>query len=134
MLGVYYLFIENFLNKKIFFFFFKRYDPYSLFAINTYYGDYKNLLKFVNEAHKRNIAVIIDWIPNHVNNKNIFENFDDDSQSCYFNSDEFKRRTRYGPKLNLENNNVRQYVKDSLKMWLRDFHFDGIRVGKFKII
>lgn len=78
-----------------------------MFAIHINFGDYENLQKLVNEAHKRNIAVILDWVPNHVNNKNIFENFDDEFKSCYFSTDEYKRRTRYGPKLNFDNNIVK---------------------------
>ena len=33
------------------------------------------------------MAVIIDWVPNHVSPHNIFENFDGDKTSSYYSLD-----------------------------------------------
>lgn len=104
------------------------YDPLSLFSIHRQYGTPNDLKKFIDEAHKRAIAVIIDWVPNHLSPGNILEKFDSSSGGSYFPSDSHLRNTEYGPKLDYSNLQVRQYVKDSLLMWLCDFHFDGIRV------
>lgn len=101
----------------------------SLFSIHRQFGTPKDLKTFVNAAHKRGIAVIIDWIPNHMSPANILEKFDSSTDvGCYFPKDHHLRSTEYGPRLNFKDPQVRQYIKDSLLMWLCDFHFDGVRV------
>lgn len=44
-------------------------------------------MNFINEAHKRGIAVLLDWVANHLAPHNIFEKYDDFKESCYFNVD-----------------------------------------------
>ena len=42
------------------------YDPLNLHAVHQPYGTPHDLKNFVNEAHKRGIAVLLDWVPNHL--------------------------------------------------------------------
>lgn len=104
------------------------YDPVSMFAIHNHFGTLQDLMRLVNECHKRGIAVITDWVPNHSSPHNVFTKFDSQESSCYFNNDEKFRHTDYGPKLNIFDKNVRNYLFDSLKYWVTDLHFDGVRV------
>lgn len=59
----------------------------SLFAIHNQFGTYLDLMNLINEAHKRGIAVVLDWVVNHVAPNNIFENYDCLKGSCYFSAD-----------------------------------------------
>jgi 1,4-alpha-glucan branching enzyme len=102
------------------------YDPISLFAVDRSYGTPDELKKLINECHKRNIAVILDWVPNHMSGRNILS-------PCYFpphGND--KGRTEYGPRPDYENPRVRSYILDSLFMWLHYFHFDGVRIDSIE--
>jgi 1,4-alpha-glucan branching enzyme len=53
-----------------------RYDPLSFFAVNTTYGTPDDLKALVNEAHKRNMIVIFDFIANHMSSRNILQWWD----------------------------------------------------------
>jgi len=106
------------------------YDPISLFAIHPPYGDPKSLQEFVEAAHREGLAVILDWIPNHMCGRNILRNFDEPGSEHggpFFYPDE-RSRTDYGPKLNYSSAPVRRYLKDSVWMFLTAFNFDGVRV------
>uniref|UniRef100_A0A6B2KZL1 1,4-alpha-glucan branching enzyme n=1 Tax=Arcella intermedia TaxID=1963864 RepID=A0A6B2KZL1_9EUKA len=108
------------------------YDPISLFAVHSEFGSPNDLKRFVNEAHLRGIAVIIDWVPNHMGPTSVLERFDgkhcDSSLGHYFYSDREKRKTDYGPRLDYQNREVRKMIKDSLLMWFDSYHIDGVRV------
>ena len=54
----------------------------SLFAIQLSYGGPDALKHFVNEAHKRDIAVIFDFVPNHLAFRNVLQWFD--GSNLYF--------------------------------------------------
>jgi len=99
--------------------------------VHSHFGSPKDLQQFVNKAHEKGIAVIIDWVPNHMGPGNILENFDNlDREGFlgnYFYPDN-RRNTDYGPRLDYSNPKVRKMLKDSLTMWIRDYHMDGIRV------
>ena len=63
------------------------YDPMSLFAMHRQFGSLEELKMLIDACHKKKLAVIIDWIPNHVSPKNIFRHFDElDSHGSYFSS------------------------------------------------
>ena len=79
-------------------------------------------IRFINEAHLRGLSVLIDWVPNHLSRKAILP-------SCYFPPQNSPfRTTRYGPRPDYSNLEVRRYIIDSLKTYLFNFHFDGVRV------
>lgn len=44
------------------------YDPVSLFSPEQQYGSASNLKTLIEAAHARGIAVIFDWVPNHMSN------------------------------------------------------------------
>jgi len=102
------------------------YDPISLFAVHQTYGSVDDLKKFINKAHRNGIAVILDWVPNHICKMNVLH------EGYFYHPLDEKHRTRYGPRPDFSNPQVKAYIIDSLRSWLLDFHFDGIRVDSLE--
>ena len=98
------------------------YDPISLFAVHHTFGSANDLKIFINEAHKRGISVIIDWVPNHICKMSVLH------EGYFYNKKDERFQTRYGPRPDYANPQVKTYLLDSLRCWLQDFHFDGVRV------
>ncbi len=102
------------------------YDPISLFAVHTTFGSADHLKIFINEAHKRGISVILDWVPNHITKMSILH------EDYFYHLEDEKHSTRYGPRPDFSSLQVKTYLIDSLRSWLKDFHFDGIRVDSLE--
>ena len=102
------------------------YDPISLFAVHQNYGSAEDLKSFINEAHKRGISVILDWVPNHICKMSILH------EDYFYHLKDEKHKTRYGPRPDYSKIQVKSYLLDSLRSWLQDFHFDGVRVDSLE--
>lgn len=48
--------------------------------------------------------------------------------ASYFYDDRSRRRTDYGPRLDYSKPHVRQWLLQSLLVWLDEYNFDGVRV------
>eukprot|EP00971_Amphidinium_carterae_P260523 5168782-Amphidinium_carterae.1 len=100
------------------------YDPLSLFAIHTAYGSPSDVINFVNEAHSRGLAVILDFVANH---------FKDPSMAllgpAYFQTGQ---GTPWGPRPDFSNVEVRSYVLSAVALYCDRYGFDGIRVDSTK--
>jgi len=100
------------------------YDGVDLFAPHHAYGKPNDLKKFVDACHTRGLAVILDVVYNHVGPAgNYLGKF-----GPYFTQ---KFRTYWGEGVNFDDadsGEVRQFFCDNALMWLRDFHFDGLRL------
>eukprot|EP00299_Pterocystis_sp_00344_P018319 c9150_g1_i1.p1 GENE.c9150_g1_i1~~c9150_g1_i1.p1 ORF type:complete len:668 (+),score=106.37 c9150_g1_i1:51-2054(+) len=103
------------------------YDPVSLFAVDHNFGTPNDLKRLVNECHRLGIAVIFDWVPNHLHNQNVLQFFGGEP-GLYFDPDRSKQETPFGPRLSLSHPNSRKYITSSLRMWFQEYHFDGVRV------
>ena len=93
------------------------------------------LKTLVKELHKNNISVILDVVINHVSNydwhplkfidKEVYfkldKNGDYISQCC-------------GNLLDTENKYVRQYIIESLKYWMVEYHIDGFRFDQAHLL
>jgi len=100
------------------------YDGVDLFAPKAAYGGPEGLKRLVDAAHGRGLAMILDVVYNHVGPAgNYLETF----------GPYFTRRycTPWGPAVNLDDagsDEVRRFLCDNAKGWLRDYHFDGLRL------
>ncbi len=108
------------------------YNPSHPFAVESAYGGPDALKRFVNEAHLRDIAVLIDVVHNHwgPNDLDLWQ-FDgwseNDRGGIYFYQDD-RANTQWGDtRPDFGREEVRQYIRDNVMMWLDDFHMDGIR-------
>ncbi len=100
------------------------YDGVDLFAPQESYGGPDALKHFVNTAHAQGLAVLLDVVYNHLGPAgNYLAHF-----GLYFTA---SHHTPWGDAVNLEDagsDEVRRFFIDNAKMWLRDYHFDGLRL------
>src|SRR5215212_2606601 len=105
-------------------------SPYAVrdyYAINPDYGTAGDLKRLVREAHARGLKVIIDIVANHTS-----------WDSVLMKHPEFYKRDAQGnitypydwydiAALNYGNQQLRRYMTDMLKHWIREFDLDGFR-------
>jgi maltooligosyltrehalose trehalohydrolase len=100
------------------------YDGVDLYAPHHQYGGPDALKRLVNAAHKSGLAVLLDVVYNHLGPAgNYLSRF-----GPYFTE---RHHTPWGRAVNLDgphSQEVRQFFIDNAKMWLRDYHFDGLRI------
>ncbi|HTB97871.1 MAG TPA: malto-oligosyltrehalose trehalohydrolase [Terracidiphilus sp.] len=100
------------------------YDGVAIYAVHEPYGGPDGLKRFVNAAHARGLAVILDVVYNHFgpsgNYSGKFGPYIVDAH-----------QTPWGGAVNLEDGEsdvVRRFFCDNALMWLRDYHIDGLRI------
>jgi maltooligosyltrehalose trehalohydrolase len=100
------------------------YDGVALFAVHEIYGGPDALKRFVDAAHRKGLAVLLDVVYNHFgpvgNYTGKFGPYLVDSH-----------HTAWGGAVNLDgpgSDQVRRFFCDNAIMWLRDFHLDGLRL------
>jgi maltooligosyltrehalose trehalohydrolase len=100
------------------------YDGVDLFAPQEAYGGPEALKRFVNACHEHRLAVLLDVVYNHLGpSGNYLGKF-----APYFTH---LHNTPWGDAVNLEDagsHEVRRFFCDNALMWLRDYHFDGLRL------
>ncbi len=100
------------------------YDGADLWAPHHSYGGPDGLKRLVDACHARGVAVVLDVVYNHLGPAgNYLSEF-----GPYF-TDEY--RTPWGSAVNMDGKGsfgVRDFVISNALMWLRDYHFDGLRL------
>ena len=100
------------------------YDGVDLFAPHHAYGTPDDLKKLVDACHVRGLAVLLDVVYNHLGpSGNYLAKF-----APYFTK---KFASPWGEGINFdgpESSEVRRFFCDNALMWLRDYHFDGLRL------
>ena len=105
-------------------------SPYAVrdyYGINSDYGTKEDLKKLIAEAHRRGMKVIIDIVANHTS-----------WDSVLMKHPEFYKRDAKGnitypydwfdiAALDYRSPDLRRYMTDMLKYWIRDFDLDGFR-------
>lgn len=108
------------------------YNPSHLFAVDSDYGGPTGFKQFINRAHQAGIAVILDVVYNHLGPSDLdLWQFDGWSQNnrggIYFYNDD-RAVTPWGEtKPDYGRGEVRQYILDNVRMWLEEYHVDGLR-------
>jgi maltooligosyltrehalose trehalohydrolase len=100
------------------------YDGVALFAPHEAYGGPTGLKHLVNACHARGIGVLLDVVYNHLGpSGNYLPLF-----GPYFSD---RHTTPWGKAINFDgpdSDEVRRFFCDNALMWLRDYHFDGLRL------
>lgn len=100
------------------------YDGVDIYAPHQVFGGPDGLKRFVDASHGKGLAVLLDVVYNHLGPVgNYLQRF-----GPYFTH---SHTTPWGDAVNLEeagSAEVRRYLCDNALMWLRDYHFDGLRL------
>lgn len=115
------------------------YWPVSSSKVDYRYGTEKELKELVEEAHARNINVILDYVANHVHeNHPLYQQHKDwatplrlpDGTLNTERWDEYRLTTWFDtflPTLDLERPEVYEPMTDSALFWIREYNLDGFR-------
>ncbi len=100
------------------------YDGVFPFAVQNTYGGPEGLKRLVEACHRKGMAIVLDVVINHFGPEgNVFPQFG------YYINDRY--RTDWGGALNFDGPHcdpVRAMVLDLIRMWVRDYRFDGLRI------
>jgi len=100
------------------------YDGVYPFAVQDSYGGPEGLKSLVNECHKRELAVVLDVVYNHLGPEgNYLRDF-----GPYFTD---RYNTPWGQAINFdgpENREVRRFFIENALNWITEFHIDALRL------
>lgn len=112
------------------------YNPTEPFAIERDYGTPDEFRAFVDECHARGIAVIVDIVHNHYGPGGLdIYDFQDlnrnalrDEPGIYFyeGAPELEE-SGFGPRPDYSEDEVRQFITDSVNMFIDEYNVDGFR-------
>ncbi|HEX8913652.1 MAG TPA: malto-oligosyltrehalose trehalohydrolase [Humisphaera sp.] len=100
------------------------YDGVLPYAAQNTYGGPRGLQRLVDAAHAKGLAVVLDVVYNHLGPEGAYHR----EFGPYFTK---KYGTPWGEAINYDDAGsepVRQYVLDNARMWLEEFHLDGLRL------
>jgi 1,4-alpha-glucan branching enzyme len=105
------------------------YDPQHWFAPHEAYGSPDDVKRFVDEAHARGIAVVLDVVYNHYDGwaKAPLSCFDGTCPGIYFFDQEPYRTTPWGPRPDFAKKEVADFFADSVFAWMTEYRLDGVR-------
>ncbi|MEM6377713.1 MAG: alpha-amylase family glycosyl hydrolase [Bacteroidota bacterium] len=109
------------------------YNPSFHLAVDKYYGTPEDLKRFVDECHKRGIAVIVDVVYNHAFGQSPLarmywdeENNRPSEDSPYFNPIA-THPFSVGNDFNHDSPATQYYTESAIRYWLEEYRIDGYR-------
>lgn len=121
--------------------------------LDTRLGTNEDLTKFVAECHKQGIRVVLDGVFNHTGRdffafKDIRQNREASTYKDWYCNVNFNGNNEYNDgfsyenwggynllaKLNQHNNEVRAYICDVIRFWVKEFDIDGIRLDAADVL
>lgn len=98
------------------------YDGVDLFAPMHLYGAPDDAKRFVDEAHRLGLGVILDVVYNHFGpDGNYVKAYAEDYFTSEFEND-------WGEAINFSSQPVREFYLANAAYWIEEFHFDGLRL------
>ncbi len=108
------------------------YNPANLFAIESDYGGPTAFKTFIKEAHKLGMGIILDVVYNHFGPSDLdlwqFDGWqENDKGGIYFFNDQRSKTPWGNTRPDYGRAEVRQYIRDNVMMWLKEYRIDGLR-------
>jgi 1,4-alpha-glucan branching enzyme len=108
------------------------YEPTYFFAPESAYGSPREFREFIDAAHQKGLAILVDLVFNHVSNAydawkstdNPFLNYDVHGEKIYLSAHE----TPWGPSPAFWKEEVKAFLVANAKMYFKDYHVDGMRI------
>jgi glycosidase len=107
------------------------------FRVEPAFGSTEDLKELISRAHKSNIRLIADFVPNHCSAKHPYFIYSQSNRKSIYHDWFYFRRwpdkylcfmnVKQLPKLNLENRETYKHITSSAKYWL-DYGIDGFRL------
>jgi glycosidase len=108
------------------------------FDVRPEYGTLEEFRSLVQEAHSRNIRVLMDIVPNHTSVEHPYSRDADrngpaSAYYTFYDRDESDLPTHYFgwthlPNLDFDNPQVRRFITEALMFWVRELDVDGFRL------
>jgi 1,4-alpha-glucan branching enzyme len=105
------------------------YQVTGFFAPTARFGTPDDLRAFVDALHARGVGVIVDWVPAHFP-RDTWALARFDGTALYEHADPRQGdHPDWGTHIfNLARNEVRNFLLSNARMWIEEFHIDGLRV------
>jgi 1,4-alpha-glucan branching enzyme len=103
------------------------YQVTGYFSPTARHGTANDLKYFIDHLHQKGIGVILDWVPAHFSKDPAgLSNF---ILQPLFEPEQFSYRKNWGTQIfDFDKKWVRNFLISNAIYWLKEFHFDGIRV------
>jgi len=106
------------------------------YKTEEHFGSIDTFKKLVDEAHKRDMKVMVDFVVNHVGPEHPWVNdpqksdwFHENQPMNFDNEESLQNAWLYDlPDLNTENPEVKNYLFDAAKWWIEETDVDGYRL------
>jgi 1,4-alpha-glucan branching enzyme len=108
------------------------YNPTQAFAVESSYGGPKAFQRFIREAHRRGIAVILDVVYNHLGPGGLdlwqFDGWNENNLGGIYFYNDWRAATPWGhTRPDYGRPAVRDFFRDNALMWLDEYNVDGLR-------
>lgn len=108
------------------------YNPAHIFAVESGYGGPDALKDFVKAAHRRGIGVFVDVVYNHFGPSDLdlwqFDGWSENGKGGIYFYQDGRATTPWGDtRPDYGRPEVRNFIRDNARMWLEEYHLDGLR-------
>lgn len=103
------------------------YNPAYPFSLERDLGTPNSLRQLVQSAHQRGMVTMLDVVHNHWDGDSSLWQLDGSAFGPYFYTNAEFALTPWGPRPDYSKTEVREYINDTFRMWLDEYHISGFR-------
>lgn len=104
------------------------YQATGYFSVTSRYGTPKEFMYFVNECHKNNIGIILDFVPVHFAIDEFALAKFDGTELYEYNNDAVSHSEWGSCNFNFSRGEVQTFLLSAANFWIDKYHIDGLRM------